>query len=430
MAYLSNLPYDVEEDEITLFFKHMKIANMRIPKDDRDGNKLKGFGYIEFEDRDSLLNALVIPDTTLKNRRIRIEVAANSESDRRRGRMDMGRDRGDRSESFGDWRSGPRTETSDSDRRGGFGRENNGGFSRDNMRGGDREERTFSRDNMRGGDRDERSFNRDNMRERDSGFSRDRDNKDSFRRDRDGLDDRPGAGERASVSVEIEIKIEVGIARLPREDLMIGMTGGALVVGGLIMTEIETEVTQEEVTETQNLPTNTCSSSVISCFLILAEPRERPKLNLAPRTKPIENVPVKADTVPSAAIFGAAKPVDTSQRKEIEEKLAKGLTGSREGSRDRKTTHSSDEGERRTIERSRPPRKIEDSPKRSNDDKKPPRSDNKSPEKGEKQRSEKPKKDEKRDRIEKELPKVSEPEPPNFAANNKFAFLQTEDCSD
>jgi RNA recognition motif-containing protein len=38
---------------------------MRIPKDDRAGEmpKLKGFGYVEFEDRDSLLNALVIPDT-------------------------------------------------------------------------------------------------------------------------------------------------------------------------------------------------------------------------------------------------------------------------------------------------------------------------------------------------------------------------------
>lgn len=38
---------------------------MRIPKDERSGEvpKLKGFGYVEFEDRDSLLNALVIPDT-------------------------------------------------------------------------------------------------------------------------------------------------------------------------------------------------------------------------------------------------------------------------------------------------------------------------------------------------------------------------------
>ena len=38
---------------------------MRIPKDERPGEvpRLKGSGYVEFEDRDSLLNALVIPDT-------------------------------------------------------------------------------------------------------------------------------------------------------------------------------------------------------------------------------------------------------------------------------------------------------------------------------------------------------------------------------
>lgn len=38
---------------------------MRIPKDDRSGEgpKLKGFGYVEFEDRESLMSALIIPDT-------------------------------------------------------------------------------------------------------------------------------------------------------------------------------------------------------------------------------------------------------------------------------------------------------------------------------------------------------------------------------
>lgn len=37
---------------------------MRIPKNDRpgDSHKLKGYGYVEFEDRESLMNALIIPD--------------------------------------------------------------------------------------------------------------------------------------------------------------------------------------------------------------------------------------------------------------------------------------------------------------------------------------------------------------------------------
>lgn len=38
---------------------------MRIPKEDRLGEppKLRGYGYVEFEDRESLMSALTIPDT-------------------------------------------------------------------------------------------------------------------------------------------------------------------------------------------------------------------------------------------------------------------------------------------------------------------------------------------------------------------------------
>lgn len=67
------------------------------------------------------------------------------------------------------------------------------------------------------------------------------------------------------------------------------------------------------------------------------QPRSRPKLLLAPRTKPIEEqapaeIPEEQETVvvpvepkvPAASIFGAAKPVDTSAReRQIEERLAK-----------------------------------------------------------------------------------------------------------
>lgn len=72
---------------------------------------------------------------TLKTRRIRIEVASTSDNDRRRGgRMEMGRDRPERPEvSMGDWRSGPRSEAPESDRRGGGG---GSSFSRDSYRDG------------------------------------------------------------------------------------------------------------------------------------------------------------------------------------------------------------------------------------------------------------------------------------------------------
>lgn len=197
----------MDEQEIAEFFGDLTITNMRIPKDDQ-GSRLKGFGYVEFAERDGLLSALAIPDCTLKNRRIRIEVASSQDGDRRRGgRMEMGRDRGDRPEvSTGDWRSGPRSEV-DMERR-----PMGGGFSRDSRdREGDKsgawrdgsdrptfrddkfsrdgERRGFDRDGDRGGfdrDGDRRGYDRDGDRR---GFDRDGERR-GF--DRDG--DRRGFG--------------------------------------------------------------------------------------------------------------------------------------------------------------------------------------------------------------------------------------------
>ncbi|KAB0800526.1 hypothetical protein PPYR_06266 [Photinus pyralis] len=128
-AYITNLPYDVRDEEIAEFFGGLKIANMRIPREERTGEpqRLKGYGYVEFADRDSLIGALNITACTLKNRRIRIEVADNSDNDRKRGgRMDNNRDRSDRSEiTSGDWRSRPRVDPPE------MSRSRNSGFSRD-----------------------------------------------------------------------------------------------------------------------------------------------------------------------------------------------------------------------------------------------------------------------------------------------------------
>nr|CAD7395359.1 unnamed protein product [Timema poppensis] len=87
LSYLSNLPYEVNEDEIAEFFKDLDVLNVRLPRDDRQSGKLKGFGYVEFGTRESLISALNIPDKNIKQRHIRIEVADNSQDDRRRGGM-------------------------------------------------------------------------------------------------------------------------------------------------------------------------------------------------------------------------------------------------------------------------------------------------------------------------------------------------------
>ena len=76
-------------------------------------------------------------------------------------------------------------------------------------------------------------------------------------------------------------------------------------------------------------------SCLIPRFYLTEAPRERPRLHLQPRTKPVENQPEtkSSDDKPrpekpkAASIFGSAKPVDTAQReREIEEKLLKQKT--------------------------------------------------------------------------------------------------------
>lgn len=37
----------------------LQVINLRLP---REGDRLKGYGYVEFEDRESLIDAMNIPD--------------------------------------------------------------------------------------------------------------------------------------------------------------------------------------------------------------------------------------------------------------------------------------------------------------------------------------------------------------------------------
>ncbi|KAL6268813.1 hypothetical protein P5V15_001937 [Pogonomyrmex californicus] len=300
VAYISNLPYDVDETDLADFFAEMKISNMRLPK---DANKIKGYGYVEFEDRQSLIDALSMTNTTIKTRRVRIEVSNSSNDDRRGGRMgrDSRRDTYDDPErTSGDWRSGPREDLLDGDsyrsrydkdRRDDRERhdyDNKPGAWRErdsNDKGSSFKERGGFRDDSRDGDRDWNRYS-------DRGRSRDRD------------------GDRSS---------SFG----PRRNY-----------------DRDSDWNRDRRQDQDAKP----------------EPRQRPKLQLQPRTKPVEPIVVAEDSVtkesttesksttnsestqrapaatPVAAanIFGAAKPVDTTAReREIEERLAKSYAESR-----------------------------------------------------------------------------------------------------
>ena len=113
-AYIANLPYDVDDCEVKEVFERAKlrIENVRLMKD--EGGRLKGYGYADFADRDSLVDVLTM-DLSVKNRKMRMDLASQAGKDRperggfgedRRGR---GRDddpNAGRSDA-GDWRRGP-----------------------------------------------------------------------------------------------------------------------------------------------------------------------------------------------------------------------------------------------------------------------------------------------------------------------------------
>uniref|UniRef100_A0A8C7D2Z1 Eukaryotic translation initiation factor 4B n=1 Tax=Oncorhynchus kisutch TaxID=8019 RepID=A0A8C7D2Z1_ONCKI len=119
-AFLGNLPYDVTEDSIKDFFRGVGISAVRLPREPSNPERLKGFGYAEFDDVESLLSALSLNEENLGNRRIRVDIADQSNDKGRDNHSMGGRDR-DRGGDFGpdktdcdDWRA-PRPSGGESD---------------------------------------------------------------------------------------------------------------------------------------------------------------------------------------------------------------------------------------------------------------------------------------------------------------------------
>ena len=84
-----------------------------------EGGRLRGYGYADFEDRESLVNVLTMTDLTVNNRKIRVDLATSAGKDGNRGGGF-----GDRDRKFDDdpnagrsevdcWRSGPPPPTRD-----------------------------------------------------------------------------------------------------------------------------------------------------------------------------------------------------------------------------------------------------------------------------------------------------------------------------
>ncbi|RWS25308.1 Eukaryotic translation initiation factor 4B-like protein [Leptotrombidium deliense] len=254
-AYLGNLPYEVSEEDIISFFKKLRVKGVQLP---REGGRLRGFGYAEFEDRSSLIDALNLNSETLRNRQIRVSLSSG-DTDKPR-RVD---DREDRT--AGDWRNAPRDQLPPRDR------ERDQRFNRDLRNGSD-----F--DQFRGAS----SYDRRPPQERfDRGFDRNyRQPRDEFERPHDRRNDRyEPRSERRDFGNNFE---------------------------------------RRRFNEPSHAPSSPSPTPLEESQV----PKERPKLNLKPRSVPADATPNAPAT--NSAIFAGAKPVDTAAReREIEERLLK-----------------------------------------------------------------------------------------------------------
>ncbi|KAI5788574.1 hypothetical protein FPQ18DRAFT_47849 [Pyronema domesticum] len=91
-THIGNLDFSVSEEEIKGFFANCDVLNVRLVRD-REQDRPKGFGYVEFNSREGLVAALDLTGQNLAGRPVRISVAEPPKE-----RVE--------SRSFGPWRSG------------------------------------------------------------------------------------------------------------------------------------------------------------------------------------------------------------------------------------------------------------------------------------------------------------------------------------
>jgi len=277
-AELVNLPYDVTEEHVWQFFGDLKISKIELPREDEDG-RFKGKAFIIVDGKrdaaiETLAHVLAKNDNILMGRRVRIEIYQPRRDERRGGPSDDPN----------------------------FGRSDRGGWRRDASPPPRRDDRGY-------GDRGGSSYGRD----RDdrggggSGFDRDRRGGGGFddRRGGGGFDDRRGGGG----------GYEDRRGGYDRGDRYEDRGGG----GYRPSPSEDDRQWRRAAPEIPDRPDLSRREE---------QPRgggtERPRLQLAARTKPVDESKAtqkSASRAPSNP-FGAAKAVDTSAKeKEIEQKL-------------------------------------------------------------------------------------------------------------
>lgn len=283
-----NLDYRTsEEDFSTIFDSSFRIVELKFPLD-VDTNKSRGFAFVEFEDRDSLEKATLLDGTNFHGRNLRILVA---EQRRERGGFQRRENPDDGNErDFDNWsRSGPLPPLHN-----------------------DRPERSFNREreadhrNYDGGFRSSgRPAPQEDHRNYDGGFrSAPRPPAPEDGRDYDHWEHRgplPALEDNNNNNKFFN-------NRGPRRD-------------GPNRAHFHEQTEEESKLDSVNDWRSLGPKSPVATSPEPAKPAGRRKLNLAPRSKPLDT---NTQTTRSSTLFGAAKPVDTAKKlQEIEERQAK-----------------------------------------------------------------------------------------------------------
>lgn len=280
-AFVGNISYEASEHALRNLFVNLSVVDVHLSKD--SNGRFRGYGYIEFETRDDLVEALQMENLEMCGRTIRIDVKTQSDRDQQRpgGFNSFSRDD---SKSEGDWRSMPRSTDTRS-----------------------RYSNNYNSDNSSGAYRSPASF---------AEYSRDRDHDDRGPRGDDRGSRFGGGGFRQE-----DRGSRYGDRGFRQED---GPRRGGGYEDREISSDWRSAPRQERVVNTdehRDRVDSVRASQDRSSDLQF--PRTRTKLNLQPRTVPLDDKSSVGNSMPSS-IFGEARPVDTSAReKEMEERLAR-----------------------------------------------------------------------------------------------------------